>query len=119
MHPSTKEMAKHLCCPDDQRSLRATDQTLECCGRVWPAVRYACYRGNRTAAKIAVKPKFVHPDLGAERDGSDYPCSWVVSPQKKDWEPCSPLGSTSAARFLCGSWGMAPCAVSSKLWSSG
>src|SRR5206468_6801350 len=47
------------------------------------------------------------------------PCSWVVSLRKKDWEPCSPLGSNSGARLLCGSWGMAPCAVSSKLWSGG
>ena len=38
MHSSTKEITSYLCCPDDQRSLRATDQTLECCdcGRVYP-----------------------------------------------------------------------------------
>jgi glycosyltransferase involved in cell wall biosynthesis len=89
----------------------------ECCmgKRVpWPAVRYACYRGSRTAtgtvaamlaihrvlgtwmemidiyiagtefardkfiagglpaAKIVVKPNFVHPDPGADRDVSGY-----------------------------------------------
>jgi glycosyltransferase involved in cell wall biosynthesis len=89
----------------------------ECCMQkrfAWPGVRYACYRGSRTAtgtvaamlavhrflgtwtervdlyialsdfargkfiagglpaAKIAVKPNFVHPDPGADRDVSDY-----------------------------------------------
>ena len=38
MHSSTKEIASLLCCPDDQRSLRAKDEALECChcGRVYP-----------------------------------------------------------------------------------
>jgi SAM-dependent methyltransferase len=38
MHASTEKIASLLCCPDDRRSLRTTDQALECChcGRVYP-----------------------------------------------------------------------------------
>lgn len=104
-----------LVCPGT--TLSRGGKPCECClgkGIAWPAVRYACYRGNRTAsgtvaamlaihqalgtwtkrvdlyvalsnfardkfiagglpaAKIVVKPNFVHPDPGAERDVSDY-----------------------------------------------
>lgn len=151
-----------LVCPGT--TLSRGGKPCECClgkGIAWPAVRYACYRGNRTAsgtvaamlaihralgtwtkrvdlyvalsnfardkfiagglpaAKIVVKPNFVHPDPGAERDVSDYALFVGRLAPEKGLGPCSPLGSYSGARFLCGSWGMAPCAVSSKLWSGG
>ena len=104
-----------LVCPGTTLS-RGGKPCERCLGKSipWPAVRYACYRGNRTAsgtvaamlavhqvlgtwtervdlyvalsnfardkfiagglpaAKIVVKPNFVHPDPGAERDVSDY-----------------------------------------------
>jgi len=104
-----------LLCPGTTLS-REGKPCERCLGKgiPWPAVRYACYRGNRTAsatvaamlavhqvlgtwtervdlyvalsnfardkfiagglpaAKIVVKPNFVHPDPGADRDVSEY-----------------------------------------------
>jgi ubiquinone/menaquinone biosynthesis C-methylase UbiE len=38
MHASTEKIVSHLCCPDDQKSLRSGDEGLECrqCGRTFP-----------------------------------------------------------------------------------